>query len=481
MAVTPEKGLEAHLAVPVRLKAQKTLNKWHHIYGHMDPQSILLLKVKNMVTGLEIDMSELVRSQCKTCVKAKQHVKIFPKKSLMKVKEVGNMTVTNIWGPARTAAIGGQLYYVSYTDVKGRRIVTYPMQHKSEALMKFKAYRVIMKTHFDVDLKTLHTDNGGEYIGKEFKAYLTKHEITLKTTAPDLPAQNGIAECLNRMLVEHARAMLHTHNLLKKLWKEAVQYTCYLKNHSLTCALRDKTPEEVITGKKPDVVNLQEFGIKCWVLIDKQKQIKLDLKSKPIIFTGIVKGSKVWHYYNPRTGTIGKLRNLIFEVEGEPDNGKDLDLVESAPTRLEGENGKNESAMEQVELSKKITGLETPKMGTPIWEPIASTRTSSRLAEKPRLDHKQLHFGAPSRPPKAAVEEILNEESHHLCMHNLTGTEVLLELHSYKEACASDYWPQWKKAMDKEMEQLGRLGTYKLWDMPEDQKKISSKWIYRLK
>jgi hypothetical protein len=59
-------------------------------------------------------------------------------------------------------------------------------------------------------------------------------------------------------------------------------YAVYLKNHMSTCTLKNKTPFEMFTGKKPNIVNLHEFSTKdtssskldgcscvgCWVGFD---------------------------------------------------------------------------------------------------------------------------------------------------------------------------------------------------------------------
>jgi hypothetical protein len=42
-------------------------------------------------------------------------------------------------------------------------------------------------------------------------------------------------------------------------------------------------------------------------------------------------------------------------------------------------------------------------------------------------------------------------------------------------------WPEWKKAMDDEMEQLRNLGTYIKVELPKDRILIACKWVYRLK
>ena len=85
------------------------------------------------------------------------------------------------------------------------------------------------------------------------------------------------------MLVEHAQAMIHQHNLPYSLWKEAIAYATYLKNRSPMCAIKDhKVPDEVFWGKKPNMTNLEEFSKTCWVLQQNGENSKLDLKSRQI-------------------------------------------------------------------------------------------------------------------------------------------------------------------------------------------------------
>jgi hypothetical protein len=59
--------------------------------------------------------------------------------------------------------------------------------------------------------------------------------------------------------------MLHASGLLKNLWGEAVMHAVYLKNCTSTCTLDGKTPYEMLTGNKPNLANLHEFGTKVWV------------------------------------------------------------------------------------------------------------------------------------------------------------------------------------------------------------------------
>ena len=145
---------------------------------------------------------------------------------------------------------------------------------------------------------------------------------------------------------------------------------------------------------------------------------------------------------------------------------------------------KTEEQAEQGEMTKKTEGPEMPRKSISIEDKIALPRTSSRLADKPRADYRELHTGAPKRPPRATVEgdaEADAELAHHLCLLTLSGTEMLSEPHNVEEAKKSKYWPYWKAAMDCEMDQLKKLKVYELQDIPPGRKPIGCKWVFRLK
>ena len=76
----------------------------------------------------------------------------------------------------------------------------------------------MMSRQRDVCIKTLFTDRGGEYTSKEFEEYFAKKGTKHRLTVHDTPEQNGVAEQLNRTLVEKSRAMLIESNLPKILW-----------------------------------------------------------------------------------------------------------------------------------------------------------------------------------------------------------------------------------------------------------------------
>ena len=92
----------------------------------------------------------------------------------------------------------------------------------------------------DVKIKVLRTDNGGRYTSKKFEKYLKKNGIKHELTVPKSPEQNGVAERMNRTLVESIRSMLADSKLPKRFWAEALSTATYLRNRCPTMHWKEK-------------------------------------------------------------------------------------------------------------------------------------------------------------------------------------------------------------------------------------------------
>ena len=84
-------------------------------------------------------------------------------------------------------------------------------------------------------------DCGREFINEELDTWCKEHGIEIHFTAPYSPSQNGIAERMNRTLIECSQAMLITNDLPEFLWEYAVLRTAYLCNCSYTQYLPNST------------------------------------------------------------------------------------------------------------------------------------------------------------------------------------------------------------------------------------------------
>lgn len=456
------------LALAVQSCRGRSWFEWHCALGHLNKGQ--LKDLPKLVDGMIVDTSSSLDFDCDACVQARQTKTPFPKMSLTTYL-VGEAVAVDTWGPASVASLKGNRYFLGLTDFGGRWSMTLGMKTRDQALGHFKTYKALVERQRGIVLKIIRVDNAKELVQGQFKAYLDQSGIKIETTSPYSSAQNGIAERLNRTIVEHGRAMLITSKLPKTLWEEAIMYACYLKNRSPTRALKDMTPHEAFWGKRPDLATLHEFGVECWVLLPEGQQDKLSPKSILHRFVGISEESRAWRVYNPSTHRVITSRNVIFR-----DRKEVIDLPVPAPTtsatapssQLEGES----------DPSDKSVTTSTPPEPVTISPDPSQPRRSARNAEKSRPDYKLIANPDARKPalPSTnsnstnAVFVFLNEEG-----------QLTDEPRTLAEVMARPDWPLWKAAMDAEIAQLKKLGTYKLVDLPEGRKAIGCRWVFLIK
>ena len=96
----------------------------------------------------------------------------------------------------------------------------------------------------------------------EFQDYLKSKGIRHELTIPHTPQQNGVAERMNRTLVEMGRSMMAHANVLKSYWGEAIATAAYIHNRVPTTALNSgKTPYEIWYKRKPDVSHFRVLAV----------------------------------------------------------------------------------------------------------------------------------------------------------------------------------------------------------------------------
>nr|GFC61443.1 integrase, catalytic region, zinc finger, CCHC-type, peptidase aspartic, catalytic [Tanacetum cinerariifolium] len=92
------------------------------------------------------------------------------------------------------------------------------------------------------------------------------------------PQQNGVVERRNQTLVEAARTMLIFSRAPLFLWAEAIATACFTQNRSTIHRRFNKTPYELINGRKPDISFLHVFGALCYPNNDREDIGKLGAK-----------------------------------------------------------------------------------------------------------------------------------------------------------------------------------------------------------
>jgi hypothetical protein len=77
---------------------------------------------------------------CEACIRAKQTENPFSKSVTRSTTHAGELTHTDIWGPARFAATNGARYYMTFIDDYSRHCTIKLLNKKSEAAEMVKGY-----------------------------------------------------------------------------------------------------------------------------------------------------------------------------------------------------------------------------------------------------------------------------------------------------------------------------------------------------
>ncbi|KAI4347993.1 hypothetical protein L6164_008758 [Bauhinia variegata] len=222
----------AATAVEADKEAEMT-KLWHMRLGHAGEKSLQTLAKQGLLKGVKNCKMDF----CEQCVLGKQ-TRVKFANAIHNTKGIMDYIHSDVCGPAKTTSLGNKHYFVTFVDDFSRRVWMYTMRSKDE---------------------------------------------------------NGVAECMNRTLLEKVRCMLSNADLSKQFWVEAVTYAGHLINRLPSAALKGKTPLEVWSGKPTyDYDSLRVFGSTTYYHV---KESKLDPRAKKALFMGVtsgVKGFRLW-------------------------------------------------------------------------------------------------------------------------------------------------------------------------------------------
>lgn len=434
---------------------------WHERYGHLSHRGMRTLQSKGMVRGL-LDF-EAQMFTCSDCLVGKQPRKPMPKKSTWRAKGVLELIHSDICGPISPISNSGMRYILSFIDDYSRKVWVYFLNEKSEAFDQFKIFKKMVETETEKSIKGLRTDRRGEYISLEFSNYCKEQGIRRQLTTPYTPQHNGITERKNRTVMNMVRSMIANKKVPRAFWTEAVRWTFYVLNRCPTVAVKNITPQEAWSGIKPSVEHFRVWGCIAHVHIPDQKRTKLDDKSTPCVLIGFSEESKGYRLYNPKTKRVITSRDVVFEEtkgwDWEEDHvaegaltwsGDDLGWEESDEEEDAGEEGNNDGEIPQevIEENQDERTVEARE---------------GRVRRTPSYLRDYVH-----------VVENIDDEEDEVNMVELNSTDPS----TFEEAEKS---LKWRESMDEEINSIEKNQTWELRSLPDGEKCIGVKWIYKTK
>ncbi|GJU11077.1 retrovirus-related pol polyprotein from transposon TNT 1-94 [Tanacetum coccineum] len=107
--------------------------------------------------------------------------------------------------------------------------------------------------------------------------------------------------------------MLIFSRLPEFLWAEEVATTCFTQNRSIINTRHNKTPYELLRGRKPNVEYFHVFGSLCYPTNDRDDLGKMKPKADIRVFIGYSETSRGFRIYNRRTKRIMETIHVKFD------------------------------------------------------------------------------------------------------------------------------------------------------------------------
>lgn len=117
------------------------------------------------------------------------------------------------------------------------------MVNKSDVLVIFQKFKVLVENLFGCNIKHLQSDWGGEY--RSLSRFLSPCGIAHRISCPHTHEQNGAAERKYRHIIETGLSLMAHSNVPVTYWNHAFEAAVYLINRLSIPSLDNLTPLDV--------------------------------------------------------------------------------------------------------------------------------------------------------------------------------------------------------------------------------------------
>ncbi|KAG2773013.1 Copia protein [Phytophthora cactorum] len=368
---------------------------WHARMGHLNKDA--LVKTQRATTGMSMAGKKAL-ALCGGCMKGKQSVAHFPSRSMTKSTKLLQLVHTDVMGPMKTKSKGGARYVLTFVDDYSKYVVAYFISKKSEVPNKFKMFMKLYANQWGTRIMRLRSDNGTEFVNKEMDKICELNGIVHQKTVPYSPQQNGVAERMNRTIMEKARSMLYYKGVTTLWWAKAVSTAVYLINRSTNSTHPDMTPYQLAFKEKTRMDHLRVFGSIGYAHVDKAKRTKLEPKSFKCKLLGYAENSKGYRVYDLESNKVKVTRSL--KLDEREVNG----IYDAVPTNNTTVIQTTEDEEEVMHLEHEEQPVVDEPMG-PVGEAHANDSDMNDVDQDEPTGHEMAEYKRTSRP--ALSEDIV--------------------------------------------------------------------------
>jgi hypothetical protein len=260
---------------------------------------------------------------CVACNKGKQHKASYKAiTAVSTISEPLQLLHMDLFGPTSIRSIDHKYFCLVITDAFSRFSWTFFLVTKDQTFQTLKEFMALIENQLNKKIKGIRCDNGTEFKNAYLIELCGLKGIKRDYSNPRTPQQNGVAERKNRTLIEATRSMLADSKLPTMFWTEAVGTACYVLNRVLITKPHNKTPYELLTGKKPTLEYLKPFGCQVTILNTSDHLGKFEAKATEVYIVDYSAHSKAYMVYNLAAKKIEETLNLKFLEDNENAQGK---------------------------------------------------------------------------------------------------------------------------------------------------------------
>ncbi|GJT28876.1 retrovirus-related pol polyprotein from transposon TNT 1-94 [Tanacetum coccineum] len=273
---------------PICLMSKATSTKswlWHRRLSHLNFGTI------NDLTKLYLvdDLPKFKYGKdhlCSACKRGKRKKASHPPKLIPTDYSKLELLHMDLCGPMRVALVNGKKYILVIVDDFSRFTWVYFLRSKDETPEIIKKFIAQAQLNYKAKVCKIWTDNGTEFKNATLKAYYEKLGIMQQFSIARTPQQNGA---------------------------EAVATACFTQNRSIINTRHNKTPYELLCGRKPNVEYFYMFGSLCYPTNDRDNLGKMKPKADIGVFIGYSETSRGFRIYNRRTKRIMETIHVKFD------------------------------------------------------------------------------------------------------------------------------------------------------------------------
>ena len=344
----------------------------------------------------------------------------------------------------------------------------------------------MVQTQFGVSIKCLRSNNAKELALTQFLASMgTLHQFS----CVERPEQNSVVERKHQHLLNVARALFFHSKVPISFWGDCVTTAAFLINKTPSPLLQHNSPYNILFKKEPDYHALRSFSCLAFASTLPSSRNKFSPRAIPVIFVGYPQGYKGYKLYSLDTKKFFVSRDVVFhesifpfQTISQPQVIPDplLDLVIPIPlTNTLPNPDQNTSQSLHPPNSFTLDPNDSPLiLGSDQLDPFPSAT----------LRRSTCH----SKPPLYLSDYVISQSQaaypiqHHCSLLSLSPPyrafinhiSAIYESQFYHQATP---YPEWRRAMNEEIQTLEANSTWTLVPLPLDKHYIGCGWVYKVK